>query len=168
MPKGKPRNGNRLRRGEKAAIIAASTLTPSPLKLARQFGVAPNTVRAILKDPNYSALSNEEYSEAAKILAAMSLGTSLRAEKSITDEKLSSSSAVQLKVVAKIGVEMANLLTDRPTAIHRHNDVTDLAATTLDKLKKSFDVIEAETLPESPDSSLLNDSSPSDKPGENA
>jgi len=148
MPKGKPRNGNRLRRGEKAAIVAASALGSSKGEVAKAFGVSYNTVKAILKDPNYVAVNNQEFTEAAKILATMSLGTSIRAEKHITDEKLSQSSAVQLKVVGKIGVEMAHLLTDRPTEIHKHDDVTMLAATTLQQLKNALsNVVDVEEIP---------------------
>lgn len=158
MPKGKPANSRKLRRGERLAIAAAFNINPNQSEIAEKFNVSRGTVQNILKDTSLLQVSDKEMDAAARGVAAQMLADASRTSKFITDQKLSDSSAYQLTLMRNIAADGYAKLVQKPSLIVGHVDVTSSASDLLAELKRRFEVIDVEPI----ETSQLNDSFPSD------
>lgn len=168
MPKGKPANGNRLRKGEKLAIIAATAVNPSVSSVAKAFGVGENTVRRLIESQATNNVSDEDFDKAGRIFSTMLLSNAVKAQENLDPKQFEKLNPVQRAVFTKINIEASRLLRDKPTAITAHSSVTDLAAKTLEELKKRFDVLDAEIVENGAEPNQLNSSAPSNNSPRNS
>ncbi len=169
MPTGKPkaRDKRRLGHGERLAIVAATAVNPSAAAVAKIFNVGLSTVKRLMNDRDLLAFSDGDFDQASRMMSTVMLANTARAQDHVTDEGLKKLNPVQLAIFSKINIEASRLLREKPTSISQHSDVTNLASTVMDRLKNSLDAIEAEIVPDSPDSNLLNDTTTHDKPSTN-
>jgi transposase-like protein len=152
MPKGKPANGRRIRKGERLAIIAATAVDPSVTRVARAFNVGENTVRRIIESEAALAVPDGEFDKAGRIFSTMLLSNAIKAQQNLEADSFDKMNPVQRAVFTKINIEASRLLREKPTSIHRHDSVTDLAAKTLEDLKKGLEIIDVEPLDSSGES----------------
>lgn len=89
--------------------------------ISKDFKVSPQTVHNVIFKKSGKLLSQSELENLQKNLVSLSYANAFQASNSVTQEKIDSSSLVQLGVFSKINIEVARLLQERSTqniAIH--------------------------------------------------
>jgi hypothetical protein len=99
-----------------------------------------------MNDQSILDFSEQDFDQASKMMSTIMLANSARAQENVTDDGLKKLNPVQLAVFSKINIEASRLLREKPTSIHKHDSVTDLASKTLDDLKKRFEILDAEVV----------------------
>lgn len=92
--------------------------------LKNEFQVTDQTIHNVISQKNFEIMSNKSLENLKKSLISHSYANAFQAQNSVTQEKMDSSSLVQLGVFSKISIEVARLLEEKSTqniAIHNLN-----------------------------------------------
>lgn len=98
-------------------IIHSKRLAGTSVKdLCNEFNVSIQTVHNVVSQFQGKILNSKELDQVQKSLISLSYANAFQASNSVTQEKMDSSSLVQLGVFSKISIEIARLLQEKSTA----------------------------------------------------
>ena len=114
--KDKSAHGKRYTLTQKLAVKALLDTGMSPTQIQRQEKMDKSTVYNVMKDQRIDLLAKSQVDSIKNSLIGLTYANAYRAQSAITDEKLESSSFLQLMTGSAIGIEkgrlMENLSTD--------------------------------------------------------
>ncbi len=94
-------------------------------QIAREESVCPQTIYNVVNKADYPVLENKQLDKLQKSIISHAYANAFQATKSVTQEKIDSSSLVQIGVFSKISVELARLLQEKSTSniiVHNLNE----------------------------------------------
>ena len=98
-------------------IIHSKRLAGTSVKdLCNEFNITTQTVHNVVSQFQGKILNSKELDQVQKSLISLSYANAFQASNSVTQEKMDSSSLVQLGVFSKISIEIARLLQEKSTA----------------------------------------------------
>lgn len=98
-------------------IIHSKRLAGTSVKdLCNEFHITTQTVHNVISQFQGKILNSKELEQVQKSLISLSYANAFQASNSVTQEKMDSSSLVQLGVFSKISIEIARLLQEKSTA----------------------------------------------------
>lgn len=98
-------------------IIHSKRLAGTSVKdLCNEFNITTQTVHNVVSQFQGKILNSKELEQVQKSLISISYANAFQASNSVTQEKMDSSSLVQLGVFSKISIEIARLLQEKSTA----------------------------------------------------
>lgn len=117
--------GKRLSQSQKL-IIQSKVNSNIPIsQIAREESVCNQTIYNVVNKADYPVLENKQLDKLQKSIISHAYANAFQATKSVTQEKIDSSSLVQIGVFSKISVELARLLQEKSTsniAVHNLNE----------------------------------------------
>lgn len=107
-------------------IIQSKVASNIPIThIAKQESVHPQTIYNVVNKSDMPILENKQLDKLQKSIISHAYANAFQATKSVTQEKIDSSSLVQIGVFSKISVELARLLQEKSTsniAVHNLNE----------------------------------------------
>lgn len=94
-------------------------------QIAREESVCNQTIYNVVNKADYPVLENKQLDKLQKSIISHAYANAFQATKSVTQEKIDSSSLVQIGVFSKISVELARLLSEKSTSniiVHNLNE----------------------------------------------
>lgn len=94
-------------------------------QIAREESVCNQTIYNVVNKADYPVLENKQLDKLQKSIISHAYANAFQATKSVTQEKIDSSSLVQIGVFSKISVELARLLQEKSTSniiVHNLNE----------------------------------------------
>ena len=94
-------------------------------QIAREESVCNQTIYNVVNKADYPVLENKQLDKLQKSIISHAYANAFQATKSVTQEKIDSSSLVQIGIFSKISVELARLLQEKSTsniAVHNLNE----------------------------------------------
>jgi len=107
-------------------IIQSKVASNIPItQIAKEESVHPQTIYNVVNKSDMPILENKQLDKLQKSIISHAYANAFQATKSVTQEKIDSSSLVQIGVFSKISVELARLLQEKSTsniAVHNLNE----------------------------------------------
>jgi hypothetical protein len=135
-------HGKRYTYAQKLAVKALLESGKSPTQIQREEGMDKSTVYNVMRDKRISLLAKQQVDFIKNSLVGMTYANAYRAQDSITDEKLSQSSALQLMTLSAIGIEKGRLMENLSTDNVSFRGVSQSIDEDRAKIMKRFENIE--------------------------
>lgn len=107
-------------------IIKSKIASNIPItQIAKEESISPQTIYNVVNKSDMPVLENKQLDKLQKSIISHAYANAFQATKSVTQEKIDSSSLVQIGVFSKISVELARLLQEKSTsniAVHNLNE----------------------------------------------
>ena len=134
IPKPIGKTGIRYPISRKLAIKARFDSGDSPSEIARSEKITRATIYHIANDPELINLKSEQVKQVKEGLTKLTYLRSFQAIKSISQDKLDRSSALQLMTVGAIGIEKGRLMENLSTDNISHRSVMETISTDVQAL----------------------------------